>query len=154
MRRKDGGGDGGDGYIIVVVEEGAAISSLATSVNKLNSPHYCGHGWLRLAATSQPLTYLIMELCGKLLNKDLPPADRSPSDTLARNKHQILVHTCRQSCEISTSSAWGHTIVHRAGRAAPLLWFGEIQETFRRHKKQQQYSIKIKSYQNSEGETE
>ena len=32
--------------------------------------------------------------CGKL-NEDLPPAGQPPSGALARNKHQILVHTLR-----------------------------------------------------------
>ena len=38
--------------------------------------------------TTSPL----VRKCGKL-NEGLPPAGQSSSDALARNKHQILVHT-------------------------------------------------------------
>ena len=50
---------------------------------------------------SSPLS-LVLRKCGKL-NEGLPPAGQSPSGALARNKHQILVHTLR-------------TILHRCMR--------------------------------------
>ena len=55
--------------------------------------------WL---VSSQPPALNETRKCGKL-NEGLPPAGQSPSGALARNKHQILVHTLR-------------TILHRCMR--------------------------------------
>ena len=62
--------------------------------------------WYPPGASLLSLLIVGYRKCGKL-NEGLPPAGQSPSDALARNKHQILVHTLR-------------TILHRCMRRGLL----------------------------------
>ena len=51
-----------------------------------------GSVWCPPGFPRPPLLMMEVRKCGKL-NEDLPPAGQSPSGALARNTHQILVHT-------------------------------------------------------------
>ena len=76
---------------------GWVTESLKQARGVMPGPRY----WPANRMVSSPLLNETRK-CGKL-NEGLPPAGQSPSGALARNKHQILVHTLR-------------TILHRCMR--------------------------------------
>ena len=94
--------------------------------------------WYPPGASRLPLLLNETRKCGKL-NEGLPPAGQSPSGALARNKHQILVHTLR-------------TILHRCMRRGVVtkkksgsLSTVRCEKAFRNGTfKTKQYPIKIK----------
>ena len=79
---------------------------------------------------------VVSRKCGKL-NEGLPPAGQSPSGALARNKHQILVHTLRTtSTDACVCRGW------RPRKSVRVSKYCEMREASRNG------TFKIKQYPN------